>query len=357
MSLTSVSVWNDSLAHQLVLISDHWPTVNKSHHKRDVKLVASAVDRWVGLSKHLSIIVEQPDVGLVEAKHEEEVKLLPPSHARLSGRVLLHISTLKASSDSVGLQFVESQHASVLIGFLVTAVKFWAPLGDKASPDQDQARIDEFLKAFPDTTWTELFAMADRAVAALTRHIQPERTLSRYPHAVEFLRARMAALETFRQAGDTFRQEFAQSLAERYSVSFFNCVERIRDEALARWTAWAESFAYLVRDFLFWDRILSVLDSTDTAGPSSSVVLLVEHNVSLSCAELLPRIGFRARSFLGTSERVTPTQVLPQAIALDERLTKQTLFGAFDSLSPADLSKLTIVYFAPQPACSLQVLI
>jgi hypothetical protein len=278
----------------------------------------------------------------LESKNKNVAMIDAYNHAdRLNVRVLQHVRQLLVDSGSnypgLRLELAPTRHMSFMISFLLMAIKFWQRLGSEedVAAEEDRERVRRFLEHAPDMSWSTLFQQVEEAKKkALAAAVKQRNSKD----AEKYIREQIAHIEPLLEKGQQFQVKYSDGLDEHYGTSFFRCVEKDADESITLWSSWAESLAHLVRNLEHATRVMNALEHIDTTSGVRSVsdsrqnahlVLCMDHNLSVSCVELLGSLGFKCRSYTGTIERLIPNQVPDDAPTFEKKLLENILANAF----------------------------
>ncbi len=323
---------------RVAVIGDHCPAFSKTAQKSDLKLLTKAFHAWIDESdKHpIAFLAEDPEVECDPAASDSKTTTSSCVHDlhylsdSLASKGIAALRNIVRAQPNVLVKLVPTRRLSYLISFLLTAIKFWRPLGDRASDEEDADRIAAFSQSFPDLTWPQLFAEVEAAEKAGAEVLASFPCLLRLKELVE---EKINVLRSFEEQGRAYHKEFSEEDPdERYSATFFRSVHRMGDASLERWAAWAETVAYVARDLLFVAQFFSLREQL-TALPSGDggyrIVILVDHNLGTSLTEFLVSSSFSCKAFQGNAERLVPNQVPEKPIHFERRILEQLLSNCF----------------------------
>ena len=255
----------------------------------------------------------------------------------------------------VSVDLTPTRPLTAMISFLLIAIKFWQPLGEEASEVEDNARLSAFQRQFPDMTWNRMFDIFQQVEQSTSDLIERFKTRV---ELTEFLQKRLDILRELQDKAQAYQQEFANDLQESYSTTFFKSVHIVQDQAIARWAEWADTLAHSARDLMIFGAVLDAFEhagcpllvtdsntkdknvaeenktsvATTTTTNSKQIarfVFCMENNLILSCAELLPLLGFQCDSFGGCVERIVPNTPMDKPSEFEKNMLEKILADPF----------------------------
>lgn len=235
--------------------------------------------------------------------------------------------------------------------------EFWASLGDNPSEEDDNKRLMLYLAATPhEATPKQLFEEANKLCALATAAAEECRAKG-LTQAFLALLQRSTAIHRSIAMGKKFLEQHINGDHEiRFSMSFFNAVSAMNDEAVNVWAQWADVLAMCAREVAMLLNLLKVVfgiapepstkpaaaapvpeakesqgapaapapasedaSAVVAAAPAAAaaavsepkpkekdervIVLVVSHALAISAIEFLAGCGFSIVNFVGASDR------------------------------------------------------
>jgi len=237
------------------------------------------------------------------------------------------------------LHLTPAQPFTHVSSFLLMAITFWQSQPDSFDEDeeskgkgkedewsleQERFRVQEFLDKCRDCTFEELFGCIEQVVLRMSEAIVLMKK-EKYPGfevVEEFINGRMDLLGKLVEMAQSFVTEFsANGEKDRYSVVFFRAVEIQKEQAIQKWTAFAENLGIISRQLSLFAQLFTFIAAASSSSTSDSsasassfgtrAVVMCDNNIVVACSDILTKLGFSCRGFSGSMLQTSIYQVKP----------------------------------------------